>query len=71
MYKLKLFLFQLVIANMLQTRKQQVTIVSQESNHVISLTNEQLNRGEEIERLIVNVLVDRHQNFIKSTGENS
>ncbi|XP_034173785.1 phosphopantothenoylcysteine synthetase [Osmia lignaria lignaria] len=61
----------LVIANMLHTRKQQVTIVSQESNHVISLTNEQLNRGEEIERLIVNDLVDRHQNFIKSTGESS
>lgn len=60
---------QLVIANMLQTRKQQVTIVSQENNYVISLTNEQLANGEEIERLIVSVLIDKHQNFIQSTEQ--
>ncbi|OAD57103.1 Phosphopantothenate--cysteine ligase [Eufriesea mexicana] len=59
----------LVIANMLQTRKQQVTIVSQENNYVISLTNEQLAKGEEIERLIVSVLIDKHQNFIQSTEQ--
>ncbi|CAL7934754.1 unnamed protein product [Xylocopa violacea] len=61
----------LVIANMLQTRKQQVTIVSQENNYVISLTNEQLNKGEEIERSIVNVLVDKHRAFIQSTEKNN
>lgn len=58
----------LVIANMLQTRKQQVTIVSKESNYVLSLTNDQLNKGEEIEKLIVNVLLERYQNFIESMG---
>ncbi|XP_076239330.1 phosphopantothenoylcysteine synthetase isoform X2 [Calliopsis andreniformis] len=57
----------LVIANMLQTRKQQVTFVSHENDYVISLTNEELNRGEEIERLIVRALVDKHQKFIEST----
>ncbi|KOX72192.1 Phosphopantothenate--cysteine ligase [Melipona quadrifasciata] len=57
----------LVIANMLQTRKQQVTIVSQEDNYVISLTNDQLNKGEEIEQSIVNVLIDKHQTFIQSS----
>ncbi|KAK9305089.1 hypothetical protein QLX08_003775 [Tetragonisca angustula] len=57
----------LVIANMLQTRKQQVTIVSQEDNYVISLTNDQLNKGEEIEQSIVSVLIDKHQTFIQST----
>lgn len=62
---------QLVIANMLQTRKQQVTIVSHEDDYIISLTDEQLNRGEEIERLIVNDLIDRHQNFIRCTTKTS
>ncbi|KOC68950.1 Phosphopantothenate--cysteine ligase [Habropoda laboriosa] len=57
----------LVIANMLQSRKQQVTFVTQENNYVISLTNEQLKKGEEIERLIVNALVDKHQSFLQST----
>lgn len=56
----------LVIANMLQTRKQQVTIVSQEDNYIISLTSDQLNKGEEIEQSIVNVLIDKHQTFIQS-----
>lgn len=56
----------LVIANMLHTRKQQVTFVSRESNYVLSLTDEQLNNGEEIERLIVSALVEKHEAFIRS-----
>ncbi|XP_012542402.1 phosphopantothenate--cysteine ligase [Monomorium pharaonis] len=54
----------LVIANILQTRKQQVTIVSKETNYVLFLTNEQLDNGEEIEKLIVSDLVEKHQKFI-------
>ncbi|CAK9830465.1 Uncharacterized protein C4B3.18 [Anthophora retusa] len=61
----------LVIANMLQTRKQQVTFVSQENNYVISLSNEQLKKGEEIERLIVTALVEKHKSFIKSTEKDN
>ncbi|EFN88124.1 phosphopantothenate--cysteine ligase [Harpegnathos saltator] len=56
----------LVIANVLQTRKQQVVIVSNETNYVLSLTNEQLNNGEEIEQLIVKDLVEKHTKFIRS-----
>ncbi|XP_039305719.1 phosphopantothenate--cysteine ligase [Solenopsis invicta] len=56
----------LVIANMLQTRKQEVIIVSKETNYVLSLTNEQLDKGEEIEQLIVNDLVEKHRKFIQS-----
>ncbi|XP_033328506.1 phosphopantothenoylcysteine synthetase [Megalopta genalis] len=56
----------LVIANMLQTRKQEVTIVSHEKDYVISLTSEQLSMGEEIERLIVADLVERHKDFMQS-----
>ncbi|XP_003488667.1 uncharacterized protein C4B3.18 [Bombus impatiens] len=59
----------LVIGNMLHTRKQEVTIVSQENNDVISLTNEQLNKGEEIEQSIVSILIDKHRTFIQSTKQ--
>lgn len=61
----------LVIANMLQTRKQQVMIVSKETEYSLSLTSEQLNNGEEIEELIVNDLVGKHAQFIDGSGENS
>lgn len=56
---------------MLQTRKQRVTFVSRETDYVISLTNDQLNEGEEIERLIVRALVDKHAKFMESTKERS
>ncbi|XP_076655865.1 phosphopantothenoylcysteine synthetase [Halictus rubicundus] len=59
----------LVIANMLQTRKQEVTIVTQENDYVISLTNEQLNKGDEIERLIVDDLAERHKRFKQSVKQ--
>ncbi|XP_031845302.1 phosphopantothenoylcysteine synthetase [Nomia melanderi] len=61
----------LVIANMLQTRKQEVTIVSHENDYVVSLTSEQLNKGEEIERLIVDDLTERHIRFIQSAKKTS
>jgi len=51
---------------MLQTRKQQVIIVSKETEYTLSLTNEQLNNGEEIEQLIINDLVEKHAKFIES-----
>ncbi|XP_011864428.1 PREDICTED: phosphopantothenate--cysteine ligase [Vollenhovia emeryi] len=57
----------LVIANMLQTRKQQVIIVNKETDYVLSLTNEQLANGDEIEQLIVRDLVEEHIKFIWST----
>lgn len=49
---------------MLQTRKQQVIIVSKETNYVLSLTNEQLDNGDEIEQLIVKDLVDKHKVYM-------
>ncbi|XP_043271767.1 phosphopantothenate--cysteine ligase [Venturia canescens] len=59
----------LVIANMLQNRKQQVTIVDGEKDYVISLTDEQLNKGEEIEKYIVIDLAEKHSNFIRMAQE--
>lgn len=69
-YKFYFFIFQLVIANMLQTRKQQVIIVSKETDYVLSLTNEQLDNGDEIEQLIVRDLVEKHKKFIRSKEVN-
>ncbi|KAL2719158.1 phosphopantothenate--cysteine ligase [Vespula squamosa] len=55
----------LVVANMLQTRKQQVIIVSKENDYVLSLTNEQMEKGEEIEKFIVTDIILKHKNFSK------
>lgn len=58
-------MLQLVVANMLQTRKQQVIIVSKENDYVLSLTNEQMEKGEEIEKFIVADIILKHKNFSK------
>lgn len=57
---------QLVIGNMLQLRKQQVTIVSQNDQQPISISKEDIAAGIEIEQLIVADVVKRHEAFIKS-----
>lgn len=43
-----------------------MVIVSKETEYVLSLTNEQLNNGEEIEQLIVNDLSEKHTLFMQS-----
>jgi len=55
---------------MLQTRKQQVMIVSKEINYILSLTKEQLDNGDEIEQLIVSDVVNKHIKFIWSKKVN-
>lgn len=61
---LKKYRHQLVIANVLETRKQTVVIVTNENNKTISLTNEQLLDGVEIEEHIVPELLVRHQQMM-------
>lgn len=51
---------------MLHTRKQQVVLVSRENDYKISLTNEQMNNGEEIEKYIIEDLTKKHQEFMKN-----
>lgn len=46
---------------MLQTRKQCVTFVGRESETELSLTDEQVQSGEEIEKLIVENVVSMHK----------
>lgn len=57
---------QVVIGNMLKTRKQTVTLITQYSEKVLSLTKEQMDQDIEIESLIIAELVQIHQNWIDS-----
>lgn len=52
-----LYKFQLVIANMLQSRKSRVIFVSPSTSFEISLTKDQMLAGTEIEEYIVNDVV--------------
>lgn len=51
---------------MLQTRKHQVTLVSKNNEQTITMPEEDLARGIEIEQLIVDEVIKRHEVFIKS-----
>ncbi|KAK4508926.1 uncharacterized protein ATC70_013549 [Mucor velutinosus] len=57
---------QVVIGNMLKTRKQTVTFITQHSEKVLSLTPQQMENGIEIESEIIPELVRIHQNWIDS-----
>lgn len=68
-YEAKMFIInflQLVIGNMLQTRRQRVVFVTSESTCEISLTREQMHSGIEIEDLIVSNVIISHSNFIST-----
>lgn len=56
----------LVIANILQTRRHRVVIVSPTSSQEISLTKDQVHSGLEIEEPIVSEIVARHEEFLTS-----
>jgi phosphopantothenate-cysteine ligase len=55
---------QLVIGNMLNTRKWLVVLVDQHNEHEIRLSKEQLNQGVEIEEQIIKKLVEQHSEHI-------
>ncbi|KAI8639501.1 DNA/pantothenate metabolism flavoprotein [Parasitella parasitica] len=57
---------QVVIGNMLKTRKQTVTFITQHNQKVLSLTQQQMANGIEIESEIIPELVRIHQNWIDS-----
>ncbi|KAI9485945.1 MAG: DNA/pantothenate metabolism flavoprotein [Benjaminiella poitrasii] len=57
---------QVVIGNMLRTRKQTVTLITKESEKVLSLTLEQLEDNIEIESKIIPELVRIHEHWIAS-----
>lgn len=51
---------------MLKTRKETVTLITEESQKVLSLTKDEIDRDVEIESLIIPQLVQIHQNWISS-----
>ncbi|XP_014217002.1 phosphopantothenate--cysteine ligase [Copidosoma floridanum] len=56
----------LVIANNLQTRRRRVIVVSKKCFETLTLSEKQRKNGEEIEKLIVSDLVEKHQEWISS-----
>lgn len=53
----------LVIANILQTRKHRVVMVSSSASHEITLSKEQTHTGLEIEEPLVTEIIRRHEEF--------
>lgn len=60
----------MVIGNVLHTRKERVLLVDNQSEQEICLSNAQKNEKIEIEKLIVERLVDLHQKMIHAVGDN-
>ncbi|GBC06164.1 hypothetical protein RclHR1_06670004 [Rhizophagus clarus] len=58
---------QIVICNLLTTRKAEVTFITKDSELKISLSKEEANNGVEIESKIIPELVKRHDLWIKNT----
>jgi hypothetical protein len=50
-YCLVLFVFQIVIANLLETRKKEIFVVTKETQRCVSMSEEELKNGMEIEIL--------------------
>lgn len=62
-YLFYLFYLKVVIANILETRKQEVVIVTRDSDDAIRLSDEEMESGTEIEQRIVQRLKEMHEQF--------
>ncbi|KAK3865323.1 hypothetical protein Pcinc_022446 [Petrolisthes cinctipes] len=60
---LKRYKHKLVIGNLLQTRREEVTLVAEEQSHVVKLTQQQQQEGVEIEKFIVEEVCACHKKF--------
>ncbi|XP_060075983.1 phosphopantothenate--cysteine ligase-like [Ylistrum balloti] len=57
---------QMVVANLLETRKKEVIVVSADSHKAIQLTDSQLASGVEVEEHIIKELLTHHSHFIQN-----
>ena len=57
-------MFQVVVANILHTRKKTVVLVTPYDEYAIWMADSELDAGKEIEERIVSELVKRHIQFI-------
>ena len=62
---LKKYKHDLVIGNLLQTRREEVTFVTEKSSSLLRLMEHQKAEKIEIEKLIVDEVCSRHRDFIK------
>ena len=58
----------MVIANILEDRRKQVTIVTQDDHFKICISDGMLSQGAEIEEHIVKKLTEQHAQFIAENG---
>ncbi|XP_065210316.1 uncharacterized protein Ppcs [Planococcus citri] len=65
-YALDKYNHHLVIGNMLQTRKYEVTIVTKDDQKQIKITQDQIDNGIEIEEFIIEEVSKRHDAFIRN-----
>ena len=63
---LKQYGHQVVIGNMLATRKQTVTMIMNDTERELALSPEEMNKGVEIERKIIPDLVNIHDHWIET-----
>lgn len=66
---LKRYGHQLVIGNLLQTRKKEVIFVQEDSSHWIRLDDQQMKNGVEIESIFVPVVIDLHNKWIEKNAD--
>lgn len=64
-YCYALFVLQIVIANLLETRKKEIFVVTKETQHCLSMSEEALKNGMEIEQLIIKCLKEKHEQFCR------
>ena len=58
------FIFQMVIANLLHTRRKEVVMISSEMEEKVSVTEEELDAGKEIEEPLIEKLVQVHAEML-------
>ena len=59
-------LSQVVIGNLLDTRKRRVVLVTSDTEQPIIMSDEEMTNGAEIEEKIVTALVKTHEQFLSS-----
>ena len=60
--------FQVVISNILQTRRKTVVIVTANEENAIWMSDSELEQGKDIEEKIVADLVKKHSEFIRNNS---
>lgn len=63
-----LFVLQLVVANVLDTRKKEVILVTKDKEELLALSDEEEHRGMEIEEKLTRKIADLHLDFYSNSA---